>query len=181
MKKESLLFLVLLLVFCSNIPAFASPDLPNLREKPIALEQEIHGGYFLWQDQEGMHLWVWPAGVTHTFSGMIRTDGRFDNVLGKYQNESASCFTVNKSQNKILYNFTTDKEKGRIDFQLAYGSFIKFSLSIDGEPAMPEQIFIGKEGGHPATHEFTFRQEEEHFKYSAGQTIIIVGNGFWRH
>jgi hypothetical protein len=56
---------------------------------------------------------------------------------------------------------------------------VKFSLSLDGESIDSEQIFIGKDGWHPARYEFTLRQDGEHLKYADGEKVVIIGGGFW--
>ncbi|AJQ28018.1 hypothetical protein [Pelosinus fermentans] len=178
MKRWRLLVLAFLAAFCLNSYVFASYS-PNLEERPIAFDPGKSMGYFLWQDKEGLHLRITSTGIPHTFSGTVRTDGRFENVLGKYQGGNEDYFEVNKSQNKIIYNFTTAKDEEGLDFQLSYGSYVKFSLSLDGESIDSEQIFIGKDGWHPARYEFTLRQDGEHLKYADGEKVVIIGGGFW--
>lgn len=180
MKRWRVLVLTLLLTLCFTSYVFASYS-PNFGEKPTAFDPGKGMGYFLWQDKEGLHLRITSNGILHTFSGNIRTDGRFENVLGKYQGGNEDYFEVSKSQNRITYNFTTTNEEEGIDFQLSYGSYVKFSLSLDGESIDPEEIFIGKDGWHPARYEFTLRQDGDYLQYFDGQTVVIIGGGFGWH
>ena len=180
MKRWSIIVLTFLAAFSLNSYVLASYT-PNLEERPIAFEPGKSIGYFLWQDIEGVHLRITSTGIPHTFNGTIRTDGRFENVLGKYQGGNENYFEVNKSQNKMTYNFTTAKDEEGLDFQLSYGSYVKFSLLLDEEFIDSEQIFIGKNGWHPARHEFTLRQYGDHLKYFDGEKVIIVGGGFLWH
>lgn len=178
MKKWRLLVFALLVALCANSYAVASYS-PNTEERPITFEPGKIIGYFLWQDKDGLHLRITSAGIPHTFSGTIRTDGRFENVLGKYQGGNEDYFEVSKSQNKITYNFTTAQDEKGLDFQLSYGSYVKFNLSLDGQSIAPERIFIGKDGWHPARYDFTLRQDGEYLKYADGEKVIIIGGGFW--
>jgi hypothetical protein len=179
MKKWRLLVLTLLIILCFNSYAFAAYS-SNFDERPTAFEPGKSMGYFLWQDKEGLHLRTTSSGITHTFSGTVRTDGRFEDVLGKYGGSNEDYFDVSKSQNKITYHFTTSEEEEGIDFQLSYGSYVKFSLTLDGKPIDADMIFIGKDGWHPASHEFTLRHDEEYTKYMDGGIIYIIGGDFWR-
>ncbi|MDF2633342.1 MAG: hypothetical protein K0R78_216 [Pelosinus sp.] len=178
MKRWRLLFLTLLITLCFNSYTFAS-YLSNFEERPIAFEPGKSMGYFLWQDKEGMHLRITSTGVTHIFSGTIRTDGRFEDIRYKGDNEQKSS-DVSRSQNKITYNFITSEEEKGIDFQLSYGSYVKFDLSLDGESINSEEIFIGKDGWHPTRNRFTLRQDEDYRKYSDGHIVYIIDGGFWR-
>lgn len=179
MKKWKLLVLTLLAGFYFTSNAFAAYS-SNLDERPTAFESEESIGYFLWQDKDGLHLRITSTGLPHVFSGTIRTDGRFENILGKYLGNHDDYFDVSKSENKITYHFITAQQEKGIDLQLSYGSYMKFSLDFDGDPIDSEKIFIGKDGWHPARNEFTLQQDEDYSKYIDQGNIYIIGGGFWR-
>jgi len=179
MKKWRFLVLTLLVTLFFTSYAFAAYS-SNFDERPAALESGKSTGYFLWQDKDGLHLRTISTGAAHGFSGTVRTDGRFEDIFEKYKGNNEDYFDVSKSQNKIAYNFTTSEEEEGIDFKLSYGSYVKFSLALDGEPIATEKIFIGKDGWHPARNEFTIRHDEDYTKYIDWGTVYIIGGGFWR-
>lgn len=178
MKKWRFLALTLLITTC--ITGYALAYSSNLDDKPAVLEQGNRIGYFLWQDENGLHLRTTSTGIKHVFNGTIRTDGRFDTILAKYKGNMEDFFNVNTTQNKITYQFVTLDEEEGLDFQLTYGSYMKFIFTLDGEAIDSEKIFIGKEGWHPARNEFTLRHDEDYIKYMNERTVYFIRSGFWR-
>jgi hypothetical protein len=178
MSKWRILVLALLVTICLNGYVLAANS-SNFNERPTAFEPGKNLGYFLWQDKERLHLRITSTGTTHIFSGTIRTDGRFKDVLGKYKAGNEDYLNVSNSQNKITYHFTVAKEEEGVDFLLSYGSYIKFDLSLDGNPINTQEIFIGKEGWHPARNSFTLRNDEDYINYSDDRIIYIIDGGLW--
>jgi hypothetical protein len=178
-KRWGLYIVALLLISCFSSHAHAAYAF-NFDERPIAFEPGKSLGYFLWQDKEGLHLRATSSGLIHTFSGTVRTDGRFEDVLRKDMSNNEDNFNVSNSQNKITFHFTAAEEEPGIDFMLSYGSYVKFSLLLDGKPIDAEIIFIGKDGWHPASNEFTLRHDEDYTKYMDGGIVYVIGRGLGR-
>lgn len=176
MRKWRIFVLALLVGLCFTSYTYAAYS-PSFNDRPTVFDPGKIRGYFLWQDKEGFHLRTTSNGDIHNFSGTVRTDGRFKNVLESYKGDS-DYLEVNKSQNKIKYNITASEEEEGIDFQLSYGSYIKFSLSLDSEAINPNEIFIGKDGWHPVSHDFTILYDGDYTKYIDGQTILIIDSRF---
>ena len=178
MRKWRIFVLALLVVLCFTSYTYAAYS-PSFNDRPTVFDPGKIRGYFLWQDKEGFHLRTTSNGGIHNFSGTVRTDGRFKDVLENYKGDS-DFLEVNKSQNKMKYNITASEEEEGIDFQLSYGSYIKFSLSLDNEAINSNEIFIGKDGWHPVSHDFTILYDGDYTKYIDGQTILIIDSGLGR-
>lgn len=176
-KRWGLYIFALLVISCFSSHAHAAYAL-NFDERPTAFEPGKNIGYFLWQDKEGLHLRTTSSGDTHTFSGTVRTDGKFEDVLGMSMSNNEDNFNITNSQNRITYHFTTAEGEPGIDFSLSYGSYVKFSLILDGRPIDAEMIFIGKNGWHPVSNEFTLRHDEDYTKYMDGGIVYVIGGGF---
>lgn len=177
MKKGMVLILAFLTMFCFTSYAFASYS-PRLDGKPDAFDPGHSNGYFIWQDEKGLHLRTTTPGTEHVFSGTIHTDGTFENVWGKSRG-AEDDFHVNEDRNNITFKFTSAGGADCIDLHVAEGSYVRFNLSMDGEDVDPANIFIGNSGWHPGSYKFTLRHDGDPEKYSDDPTVIIVGGSYW--
>src|SRR6266511_5480935 len=55
---------------------------PRVEGKPDEFRPGGMKGYYIWHDDNGLHLWTTTRGREHVFSGVIRTDGNFVQVRG---------------------------------------------------------------------------------------------------
>ena len=179
MKKRLVLTFLLLTVFCFTNYAFAAYS-PKLDGKPAAFDPGHSKGYFIWQDEKGLHLRTTTPGTKHVFSGTLRTDVTFEDTWGKSHGTDDN-FQVNEDRDKITFNFTTCGEADGIDLQVYDGSYVSFNLSLDGEDIDPDRIFIGTDGWHPGSSKFTLRHDKDTAKYNDDCTVIIIGNPYWWH
>jgi len=168
--------LALLIVLCFSSFAFAA-HLPRLDGKPAAFKAGDSQGYFIWQDKEGLHVRTTTLGKSHVFSGVIRTDGVFEDTFGK-TNGQDDYFHVNGDRNKITFQFTTTGGTSGIDMHFKDGTYLTFSLSMDGDEINPNDIFIGEDGWHPESYKFTIRHGREFDRHDDGGPIVIIG-GPW--
>lgn len=179
MKKGMLFILVLLTIISFTSYAFASYA-PRLDGRPDAFDPDHSKGYFIWQDEKGLHIRTTTPGTEHVFSGTIRTDGTFEDVWGKSLGTD-DIFHVNEDRDKITFKFTASGGADGIDLHVYDGSYVDFNLSLDGEDADPANIFIGKDGWHPGSYKFTLRHDENPEKYRDDRTVIIIGDPYWWH
>jgi hypothetical protein len=173
-EKRVSMVLAILIVFCFTSYAFAA-QLPRLDGKPAAFEPGNSQGYFIWQDKEGLHVRTTTFGKKHIFSGVIRTDGKFSDVFGK-STEADDSFRVSDNQDKITFQFTDAGEPSGIDFYFKDGTYLTFSLSMDGDEINSDDIFIGKDGWHPGSYKFTIRHNELRDRHSDEGTVIVIGD-----
>ncbi|MDT8900739.1 hypothetical protein [Anaeroselena agilis] len=124
---------------------------------PAALRQGAERGYFIWHDGDGLHLRVHARVSTRPFSGSIRTDGHFAAVHGR-KLEYGDHYRLDNDKKTIRFQFRTAGAMDGLDFRVAGGSYVAFTLMVDGAQANPDGIFIGHEGWRPSSHRFTLRR-----------------------
>jgi len=186
-KGVSIVFAVLMVISLTGY-AFAAPFL-HWEDKPDALRPGNSQGYFIWRDQQGVHIRITTSGKLHVFSGMVRTDGEFKDVFGKTDCHD-DYFHVEGRQKRIVFRFTSTGDVAGLDFHVQDGKKLSFSLSMDGEEINPNSIYIGAEGWHPESNKFTIDGERPGYPDdNEGQTIIVFdgpwgsppGPGPWHH
>jgi len=159
LKKWNLLFIVLLGSCCFFNNAFAS-SFQKFVDRPIELIPGKITGCFLWQDTEGVHLRMTTDGSVHSFSGTISTDGKFEDVFGKYGDDGDTCIQVNDKYTEITYEITTSGDERAIDFHIRNGKKVTFKLMMDDNDINPQYIIIGKEGWHPTGNEVILKYKK---------------------
>ncbi|MDR3563645.1 MAG: hypothetical protein P4N59_19730 [Negativicutes bacterium] len=178
MKKGLVFILVVLILLCFSNYAFAS----ILDGRPAAFEAEENTGYFIWQDKNGLHVRATTAGPEHSFSGIIRTDGSFQDVFSKARGANDYC-RISDDRGKITFWFTASGDEAGLDLHVTDGTYVNFKLSMDGEDVDSAKIFIGGEGWHPGGNKFTLQKnsvaEEKGPTCNESRTIIIIVGGFW--
>lgn len=140
-------------------------------------------GYYVWQDEYGFHLWMLPGERSHTFSGTIRSDGRFYNIRGhhldgglsfeKYPDiknrfwfesvnptDTASFVfpggEVECDSHQIVFRINTANASDGIFFQVSGAGYVGFDLQMDGRGIARKQIWYGGSSWHPETYKFKF-------------------------
>lgn len=176
MKYVARMMVIAFVLICLSGYALAAQS-PKLDGQPTMFNPGKSTGYFMWQDNEGLHLRT-TSETKHVFSGVIRTNGRFENVFGK-MTETDDYARVNRNRNEISFTFTTAGGEAGVDLALNGGTYIKFDLAMDGEGADPVSIFIGRDGWHPGDYKFTLRNDGDKNSDNNDRTIIIVDGGFW--
>jgi hypothetical protein len=144
-------------------------------------------GYYAWHDEYGFHLWMLPGSGSHTFTGTIRTDGRFFAVRGHHLRGGESFaaypeirhktwFEVGNPSSdgdrfvfpgleaevtptKIFFKFNSADASDGIYFQVANASYIGFDLQMDGRGINRKQIWYGGSSWHPETYKFKFENK----------------------
>lgn len=178
MKRNFAILWAAVILFC--FAGYANAASVNFEGRPSQLDAGKSSGYFIWQDKEGLHIRARAAEDQHTFSGEIRTDGAFEGVFGK-MNGKDDYVKVDNDRDKIRFQFTTLTEETGIDLYVNRGTYVKFNLSLDGDPMNPGNIFIGSENWHPESYKFTIMHDEDKRTGNDDQTVIIIDGGFWWH
>jgi hypothetical protein len=181
MKKKWLVITLLgLFIMSFTGSVFAWSGSANIEGKPDQFQISRAKGYYIWQDENGFHIWTTTRGEEHHFSGIIRTNGQFLRV--KEQSlERGDSFKVNSNDqgrswfkssdnksthfssrgrqidyenDKIQFRFATTGGSDGINFQVKDASFIDFELYMDGRPIPRKEIYISDRGWHPQSHKF---------------------------
>lgn len=160
---------------------FAWSGKADVSGKPDDFSSRSRAGYYIWQDDDGFHIWTTARGAEHVFSGVIRTDGNLFNVRGhrleggdsfkKYDDirEKSWFDDRNKSKGKgfsafgrhvdydkdqIRFKFETTSGSEGLNFRINNADYIEFDLYIDGYPINRKAIHIGENGWHPNSNKF---------------------------
>jgi hypothetical protein len=179
MRKGLLVSLAVLIIICFSGSVSAAWS-PRLEGRPDAFDPGNSRGYFIWQDADGLHLRTTTPGTDHVFSGIIRTDGFFEDVWGRSRGGDDSL-RVSRDRDKVSYRFVTSGGVDGVDFRVYGGSYVRFELAMDGDDIDPANIYIGGEGWHPGSPAFTFRPDYDRDRYSGDRTVIIVNGYHWWH
>jgi Bacterial Ig-like domain (group 3) len=88
------------------------------------------------------------------FTGTIKTNGRFVNVAA-VRNEGQDSVTEG-GEHDITFHFRTHLSMDELTFFPVCGSWVSFTLSIEGAPATTTQIFLGNPASSPTGNPFQF-------------------------
>jgi hypothetical protein len=157
LMKKATIFLVLVftLLMCSSSFAFAWA--PKVDGKPDMFKPGETRGYFIWHNDNGLHMRMTTRGKEHVFSGVINTDGKFTDV--KEQNlEHGDFFKVGINKDMIIFRTTTAGGIDGINFKIRGGKYVRFDLFMDGHKIDTREIYIGDNGWHPKHSDFTLHR-----------------------
>jgi hypothetical protein len=179
-KRWLIIVLGLVTAFCLISYADASLSI-NFDGKPKMFHPKNIQGYFVWGDDDGLHIRVTTIKEKHVFSGTIHTDGRLEDIEEKSLDDDDFSH-LKDHDHTISFQFTTSGKAVGIDFYIQRGKYMDFDFSVDGTPITPEQIFVGKEGWHPSSNQFTldYDKYENDQSVNENRTLIITNfPGFW--
>lgn len=119
-----------------------------------ALTEQSPLGYYIWHSGNGMHLRTHGPGSEHDFVARLHTNGIFDSV-NAVRLESADKFVVTDGGHTILLHFHTYDWTDGLNYRVLGGTYVRYTLKLDGQEISTDSIFLGKDGDHPATNPFT--------------------------
>ncbi len=114
-------------------------------------------GYYLWHDEDGMHLRTHGPGDEHLFTARLHTDGLFEDVQA-VRLESADSFKVTNGGHTLLLRFHTYDWTDGLNFRVQGGEYLRFNLHLDGAPIDTDSIYLGDTGKHPEHNPFTIER-----------------------
>lgn len=152
MKKLTALLTVVFVLLAYSSLAFAWGG-HRTNGQPEEFRPGDSRGYFIWREGDTVHLRVTTYGREHTFSGVIRTDGRFYHVRG-FREENGDFHRSDRDHDSIFFRFHTAGGVDGIDFKVGDADKLNFDLFIDGHRISPHQIYVGHRGWHPDDNSF---------------------------
>lgn len=155
MKKLSMFMVAVFTLVALTGSAFAWPG--YLEGKPDGMRARDARGYFIWNDNQGIHLFTAAQGREQVYSGVIRTDGKFVNV-DDFRTEAGDHIRVSRERDTIWFKFTTGKGLDGLNFNIRGGERVQFDLNMDGRQVSRQMIFLGNNGKHPRDNNFTLRR-----------------------
>jgi len=116
----------------------------RLQGKPADFHPGGEGGYYLWHDDNGLHMWVTdPEGIDSHFTGTITTSGSIINVnLEQPENDDSYQQT---GAGTITYDLHTQSGIDGLNFEIVgdAGTTLDFDLYRDGHKVATDHIFEG--------------------------------------
>jgi hypothetical protein len=155
MKKITMfLVLVFTLLMCSS---FAFAWSPRVDGRPDLFRPGETKGYFIWHNENGLHMQMTTRGKEHVFSGVIHTNGQFRDVKEKNL-ENGDFYKVSIDKDKIMFRTTTAGGIDGINFKIEGGDYVRFDLFMDGHKIDTREIYVGSKGWHPEHSDFTLHR-----------------------
>jgi len=149
--------------------------------KPKMFQQKDIQGYFIWGDDEGVHLRAVASGEKHVFTGTVYSDGRIEDIEEKSFNDADDFSHLKEHNHTVSFQFTPSGEAVGIDFYVYRCKAMDFDFYLDGDKISSDQIFVGHEGWHPGSNKFTLNYEKnsDNNDRSDNSVIIITSPGWW--
>lgn len=182
-KRWLITAIIGLFVLAFSASAFAWSGRADVEGKPDDLRPDGPAGYYIWQDNNGFHVWATTRGQDRAFTGVVRTDGRIVHVRG-HRLEAGDSFRVYSDIHENAWFRSSDRNDGRrfifdgrqvdfdnsslrfkfettggsdgVNFNIVNASYVEFELYVDGRPINRRQIYLGDEGWHPRGNKFRF-------------------------
>jgi hypothetical protein len=128
----------------------------------LAWESQVEGlpgpirdamAYLIGHNANGWHLRTHGPRRQHFFTGLLTTDGRFYDVELRNPERLDSVYVADGGRTLRLSFRTGDYADG-VDFRVDGGTYVAFSLDVDGRPIAPQHIYLGAAGQHPESNPF---------------------------
>lgn len=136
-------------------PAFAWPD--RLEGKPDSFDNDARIGYYIWRDDDGLHLRTTGPGPRHIFKAKLTTDGSFSNAR-LIRLEGDDWISVRDGGQTLITHFETFDGVDGVDFGVDGGSELRLKLKLDGQLIPTSDIYLGDKGAHPSENPFVLKR-----------------------
>ncbi len=144
----------LALFLVGTVSAFA---LPNAVEGRPALTDDHPAGYYIWHDEQGMHLRTHGPDDEHLFVAYLHTDGVFENV-DSVRLESRDNYAILDGGHTLVLRFHTYDATDGVNFLVLGGTRLRLNLQLDDQLIGTDSIYLGAEGRHPEENPFTIHR-----------------------
>lgn len=136
-------------------PALADDPAPeSAADAPIVVPRDRPGGYYIWHNEDGWHLYAHGPGERHHFTARIHTNGTIVDLSG-VRLEDVDSYAVEDGGSTLLLDFHTYNGWDGVTFKLSDASCLRFRLELNGELIGPRRIYLGEAGmWHPDHNPF---------------------------
>jgi len=97
--------------------------------------------YYIHRHYSGWHVGWKGGGADHQFTGLISTDGRFEEVRPFELEQYPDVLEVSESDTVIEFDTWTRAGEDGCDFVIEGGTFVAFDLLIDGG-SYPDRVYV---------------------------------------
>lgn len=143
--------LTLVASFVLTWPVGAGPKLYSIGAGSVWGKPEIEEGkvtgIFVWFDSEGLHLRWTAGGKPVLFSGRLDLDKPMGEL--KRVRDDAGGWARAHGNRVVLFSSTSRGELDGIDLKIPDGRRVRMELQLDGNDAVPEEVYFGAKGVHP--------------------------------
>ena len=116
--------------------------------QPSLLKAGAALGYYLWHDNNGWHLEVTHSSHNHVvFSGWVSTNGTL--TFQRVDDERNDVTRIGPGRHEVSFAFNNYGYLDGIHFETHGAQELTFHLYINGAPAGPARVFIGRADRHP--------------------------------
>jgi hypothetical protein len=121
------------------------------------LNHDSPTGYYIWHDDNGMHLRTHGPNARHDFDARLYTDGTFEDV-DVVRLESRDGVQVTDGGHELVIHFNTFDATDGVNFRVNDGDTLRFALRIDDRLIGTDHIFLGPNGDHPHRNPFALHR-----------------------
>ena len=147
--------LLAMLLACTALVAFTVPTFAwqsRLEGNP-GVSDASPAGYYLWHDDDGLHLRTHGPGAEHSFTARLHTDGVFMDLSPVALEADDQSYLENGGHDLVIKFHTYDGIDG-VDFRIDGGSIMTGEANLDGAPISPANIFLGASEKNPVQNPF---------------------------
>ncbi len=145
-----------LLLACAALLAFAVPTFAwqsRLEGNPGVTDASALG-YYLWHDDDGLHVRTHGPGAEHVFAARFHTDGVITNLSPVRLEPGDQNYLENGGHDLVIYYHTYDGIDG-VNFDIDGGTVLTGQADLDSTPISTSNIFLGASQENPLFNPFT--------------------------
>lgn len=144
-----------LLFACTALLAFAAPTFAwqsRLEGNPGVTDSSPLG-YYVWHDNDGLHLRTHGPGAEHVFSARFHTDGVIRDLSPVRLESDDQNYLENGGHDLVIYYHTYDGIDG-VNFVVDGGTVMTGLAELDSAPISTADIFLGASMENPLHNPF---------------------------
>jgi hypothetical protein len=130
----------------------------HVQGKPSSFAAGGTDGYYVWHDDDGLHLRTTDSSGVFKYTGVMHTNGTFVDV-NPVKLEADDKVEILDGGKTIRFDFVTAEGIDGIDFRVDGGTRVRFGLMRDGSRIDTSNVFLGEDSTHPAHNPFTIRRD----------------------
>ena len=125
----------------------------DIEGRPDNLRPGGDEGYYVWHDDNGLHVYTTDPVGHHKYTFRISTEGVFQNV-DPVRLDGGDSVTVLDGGHRLEGDFVTHEGIDGLNFNIAGGAGMRLALRIDGVLAPGDEIYLGDDFSHPSNNPF---------------------------
>jgi hypothetical protein len=144
-----------LLFACTALFVFAAPTFAwqsRLEGNPGVTNSSALG-YYVWHDNDGLHVRTHGPGTEHVFSAQFHTDGVITDLSPLRLEAADQNYLENGGHDLVIYYHTYDGIDG-VNFAIDGGTVLTGVADLDATPISTADIFLGASADNPLHNPF---------------------------